>query len=151
MNSFFTQVIRLNFKVLPQQIGHCADGTLRCKYQLALMMDEFAIMGRKEIMETVPALTRRAGLRYFLIFQGKDQVRATYPSYFVTLKTDTGERTVWGVGLEPAMQNRQLKADDQMPLKGHGTQPVVIRRLLKTGVPIRKPPAGGNGQRLRTT
>jgi hypothetical protein len=28
------------------------------------------------------------------------------PSYFVTLKTDAGERTVWGVGLEPAMQDK---------------------------------------------
>jgi type IV secretion system protein VirD4 len=41
-------------------------------------MDEFAIMGRMEIMETAPALTRGAGLRFFLIFQGKDQIRATY-------------------------------------------------------------------------
>jgi type IV secretion system protein VirD4 len=78
MNLFFTQAIRLNSKVLPEQGGHCADGTLRYKYQLALMMDEFAIMGRMEIMETAPALTRGAGLRFFLIFQGKDQIRATY-------------------------------------------------------------------------
>jgi type IV secretion system protein VirD4 len=78
MNLFFTQAIRLNSKVLPEQGGHCADGTLRLKYQLALMMDEFAIMGRMEIMETAPALTRGAGLRFFLIFQGKDQIRATY-------------------------------------------------------------------------
>lgn len=78
MNLFFTQAIRLNSKVLPEQGGHCADGTLRYKYQLALMMDEFAIMGRMEIMETAPALTRGAGLRFFLIFQGKDQIRAVY-------------------------------------------------------------------------
>lgn len=78
MNLFFTQAIRLNSKVLPEQGGHCPDGTLRLKYQLALMMDEFAIMGRMEIMETAPALTRGAGLRFFLIFQGKDQIRATY-------------------------------------------------------------------------
>jgi len=78
MNLFFTQAIRLNSKVLPEQGGHCADGTLRYKYQLALLMDEFAIMGRMEIMETAPALTRGAGLRYFLIFQGKDQIRAVY-------------------------------------------------------------------------
>lgn len=78
MNLFFTQAIRLNSKVLPEQGGHCADGTLRYKYQLALLMDEFAIMGRMEIMETAPALTRGAGLRFFLIFQGKDQIRATY-------------------------------------------------------------------------
>ncbi|NJP03492.1 type IV secretory system conjugative DNA transfer family protein [Pseudomonas sp. hsmgli-8] len=78
MNLFFTQAIRLNSKVLPEQGGHCADGTLRYKYQLALLMDEFAIMGRMEIMETAPALTRGAGLRFFLIFQGKDQIRAIY-------------------------------------------------------------------------
>lgn len=78
MNLFFTQAIRQNSKVLPEQGGNCADGTLRFKYQLFLSMDEFAIMGRMAIMETAPALTRGAGLRYLLIFQGKDQVRAIY-------------------------------------------------------------------------
>lgn len=76
MNLFFTQAIRQNSKVLPEQGGHCADGTLKFKYQLTLLMDELAIMGRMEIMETAPALTRGAGLRYMIIFQGKDQVRA---------------------------------------------------------------------------
>lgn len=78
MNLFFTQAIRQNSKPLPEHGGHCPDGTLRYKYQLALLMDEFAIMGRMEIMETAPALTRGAGLRYFIIFQGKDQIRAVY-------------------------------------------------------------------------
>jgi type IV secretion system protein VirD4 len=78
MNLFFTQVIRQNSDVLPEQGGHCADGTLRYKYQLLVNMDEFAIMGRMAIMETAPALTRGAGLRYGIIFQGKDQVRAIY-------------------------------------------------------------------------
>lgn len=78
MNLFFTQAIRLNAKVLPEQGGWCDDGTLIYKYQLALLMDEFAIMGRMEIMETAPALTRGAGLRYLLVFQGKDQIRAIY-------------------------------------------------------------------------
>ncbi|EGH19195.1 conjugal transfer protein, partial [Pseudomonas savastanoi pv. glycinea str. race 4] len=35
MNLFFTQAIRLNSTVIPEQGGHCADGTLRYKYQLA--------------------------------------------------------------------------------------------------------------------
>ncbi|MGP5367275.1 type IV secretory system conjugative DNA transfer family protein [Pseudomonas helleri] len=78
MNLFFTQAIRQNSKILPEQGGHCPDGTLRYKYQLFLLMDEFAIMGRMEIMETAPALTRGAGLRYLIIFQGKDQIRAVY-------------------------------------------------------------------------
>lgn len=78
MNLFFTQAIRENSRVLPEQGGHCADGTLRLKYQVLLSMDEYAIMGRMAIMETAPALTRGAGLRYLLIFQGKDQIRAIY-------------------------------------------------------------------------
>ncbi|RMO87446.1 hypothetical protein ALQ32_200153 [Pseudomonas syringae pv. tagetis] len=78
MNLFFTQAIRLNSKVIPEQGGHCPDGTLRYKYQLGLLMDELAIMGRIEILETAPALTRGAGLRFFFIFQGKDQLRAIY-------------------------------------------------------------------------
>lgn len=68
----------MNADVLPEQGGWCDDGTLIYKYQLALLMDEFAIMGRMEIMGTAPALTRGAGLRYLLVFQGKDQIRAIY-------------------------------------------------------------------------
>lgn len=76
MNLFFTQAIQQNSKILPEQGGHCADGSLRLKYQVLFLIDEIAIMGRMEIMETAPALTRGAGLRYLIIFQGKDQMRA---------------------------------------------------------------------------
>ncbi|WP_324729653.1 type IV secretory system conjugative DNA transfer family protein, partial [Pseudomonas chlororaphis] len=76
MNLFFTQAIQLNSKVMPEQGGHCADGSLKLKYQVLFLIDEIAIMGRMEIMETAPALTRGAGLRYLIIFQGKDQMRA---------------------------------------------------------------------------
>ena len=54
-------------------------------------------------------------------------------SYFVTLKTDAGERTVWGVGLEPAMQDKDLKAGDQVRLQDHGTQPVVVQEVSEDG------------------
>jgi type IV secretion system protein VirD4 len=76
MNLFFTQAIQQNSKTLPEQGGNCADGSLRLKYQVLFLIDEIAIMGRMEIMETAPALTRGAGLRYLIIFQGKDQMRA---------------------------------------------------------------------------
>lgn len=76
MNLFFTQAIQQNSKVLPEQGGHCADGSLRLKHQVLFLIDEIAIMGRMEIMETAPALTRGAGLRYLIIFQGKDQLRS---------------------------------------------------------------------------
>lgn len=76
MNLFFTQAIQQNSDILPEQGGHCDDGTLRLKYQVLFLIDEIAIMGRMEIMETAPALTRGAGLRYIIIFQGKDQMRS---------------------------------------------------------------------------
>lgn len=76
MNMFFTQAIQQNSKVLPQKGGHCEDGSLRLKYQVLFVMDEIAIMGRIEVMETGPALTRGAGLRYLIIFQSKDQMRS---------------------------------------------------------------------------
>ncbi|PLY35833.1 conjugal transfer protein [Pectobacterium carotovorum] len=74
MNLFFSQAIRENSKVLPEQGGHCEDGSLRLKYQVLCLKDEFAVMGRIEVMETAPALTRGAGLRYIIIFQNKSQV-----------------------------------------------------------------------------
>lgn len=76
MNLFFTQAIQQNTEVLPEQGGHCADGTLRLKHQVLFVIDEIAIMGRIEVMEIAPALTRGAGLRYLIIFQGKDQLRS---------------------------------------------------------------------------
>jgi type IV secretion system protein VirD4 len=48
-------------------------------------MDELTIIGRIEILEAAPALTRGAGLRFFILL-GKDQIRATY-----------GEETVNGI------------------------------------------------------
>ncbi|MGJ6056317.1 type IV secretory system conjugative DNA transfer family protein, partial [Pseudomonas aeruginosa] len=63
-------------KVLPEQGGHCADGSLRLKHQLLFLIDEIAVMGRMEVMETAPALMRGAGLRFLIIFQSKDQLRA---------------------------------------------------------------------------
>lgn len=80
MNIFFSQAIRENSKVLPEQGGHVEldDGNmaLRLRYQVLFLMDEFAEMKRVEVMETVPALTRGARLRYLIIFQNKSQVNA---------------------------------------------------------------------------
>ncbi|OSK14540.1 conjugal transfer protein [Escherichia coli M056] len=78
MNLFFSQAIRENSKVLPEQGGHVEldDGrmALRLRYQVLFLMDEFAVMKRIEVMETAPALTRGAGLRYLIIFQNKSQI-----------------------------------------------------------------------------
>nr|WP_246231504.1 LPD7 domain-containing protein [Pseudomonas quercus] len=54
-------------------------------------------------------------------------------SYFVTVKTDTGDRTVWGVGLEDAMQDADLSRGDQVRLEDHGTRPVVVQEVMEDG------------------
>jgi len=74
MNLFYSQAIRENSKVLPEHGGNCEDGSLRLKYQLLFLMNEFAIMKRIEVMETAPALSRGAGLRFLIIFQNEMQL-----------------------------------------------------------------------------
>ena len=54
-------------------------------------------------------------------------------SYFVTLKTDVGERTVWGVGLEEAMNASDLARGDQVRLEDRGTRPVVVQEVAEDG------------------
>lgn len=76
MNLFYSQSIRENSKVLPEHGGHCEDGSLRLKYQVLFLINEFAVMKRMEVMETAPALTRGAGLRFIIIFQAKSQLSA---------------------------------------------------------------------------
>ena len=54
-------------------------------------------------------------------------------SYFVTLKTDAGERTLWGVGLADAMAESDLTPGDQVRLEDHGTRPVVVQEVAEDG------------------
>lgn len=74
MNLFYSQAIRENSKVMPERGGNCEDGSLRLKYQVLFLMNEFAIMKRIEVMETAPALSRGAGLRFIIIFQNEMQL-----------------------------------------------------------------------------
>ncbi|HAS8353306.1 TPA: type IV secretory system conjugative DNA transfer family protein [Vibrio vulnificus] len=76
MNLFYSQAIGANSKVLPEHGGHDEKGNLIYRYQVLFLIDEFAVMGVIEKMKTAPALTRGAGLRYLIIFQGKAQIRA---------------------------------------------------------------------------
>ncbi|MEA9446216.1 type IV secretory system conjugative DNA transfer family protein [Candidatus Fukatsuia symbiotica] len=76
MNLFYSQAIAANSKILPEYGGNNPDGTLIYQYQVLFLMDEFAVMGVIEKMKTALALTRGAGLRYLIIFQGKAQLRA---------------------------------------------------------------------------
>ncbi|KPX86919.1 LPD7 domain-containing protein [Pseudomonas meliae] len=55
-------------------------------------------------------------------------------SYFVTLKPEGGRpRTVWGVGLEDAMKDSNLKQGDQVRLEDLGTRPVVVQVIEEDG------------------
>lgn len=64
-------------------------------------------------------------------YQHKDDKQM---SYFVTLKPEGGKpRTVWGVGLEDAMKDSNLKQGDQVRLEDLGTQPVVVQVIEEDG------------------
>lgn len=63
-------------------------------------------------------------------YQHKDDKQM---SYFVTLKTDKGERTLWGVGLDDAMNDSDLQRGDQVRLEDLGTRPVVVQEVAEDG------------------
>lgn len=60
------------------------------------------------------------------------------PSYFATVRTDAGERTVWGVGLADALQDERFSAGDLVRLEDHGTQPVTVEVLAEDGNTVEK-------------
>lgn len=55
------------------------------------------------------------------------------PSYFVSLKTQDGEKTLWGVGLKDAMAAHKLKPGERISLIDLGTQPVTVARRQPDG------------------
>lgn len=66
-NLFFSQLIDLNTNELPQE-NH------ELKYQCALVMDEFAAIGKLDIVDTANAFIAGYNLRLMLIFQGMSQL-----------------------------------------------------------------------------
>jgi len=54
-------------------------------------------------------------------------------SYFVTLKTDAGERTVWGVALAEVMEKASLVPGEQIRLEDKGTVPVTVQKIELDG------------------
>ena len=59
-------------------------------------------------------------------------------SYFVTLKTDAGERTIWGVALAEAMEHANVEPGEQLRLEDLGTQPVVVQEIAADGTVTEK-------------
>lgn len=71
VNLFFSQLITVNTKVLPEH-----DETL--KYQCLLMLDEFTSIGRVSIIEKSIAFTAGYNLRYMLIYQDDAQLESKH-------------------------------------------------------------------------
>lgn len=71
LNLFFSQLINLNTKVLPE-----ADDAL--KYQCLVLLDEFTALGRVEIVQKSVAYIAGYNMRLMLIFQNKGQAEHYY-------------------------------------------------------------------------
>jgi hypothetical protein len=54
-------------------------------------------------------------------------------SFFIVLKTDTGTRTLWGAGLEKALQEKNAQVGQAVVLEDLGTTPVTIREPVGDG------------------
>lgn len=71
VNLFFSQVINLNTRELPQ-------GNPQLKYQCLLLMDEFTSIGKVDIIASAVAFMAGYNLRLLPIIQSKAQLDATY-------------------------------------------------------------------------
>ncbi|WP_163598181.1 type IV secretory system conjugative DNA transfer family protein [Moraxella catarrhalis] len=71
LNVFFSQLINLNTRVLPEQ-----DPSL--KYQCLVLLDEFTALGRVGIIQKAVAYIAGYNMRLLLIFQSKSQVEDAY-------------------------------------------------------------------------
>jgi type IV secretion system protein VirD4 len=71
LNLFFSQLINLNTRVLPEQ-----DRSL--KYQCLVLLDEFTALGYVEIVNKAVAYIAGYNMRLMLIFQDKSQAEKYY-------------------------------------------------------------------------
>lgn len=61
------------------------------------------------------------------------------PSYFVTVKTDSGHRTLWGVGLADVMQQTPFNPGDRLRIEDKGSVSVMLQLQQTDGSFIEKP------------
>lgn len=71
LNLFFSQLINLNTRVLPEQ-----DASL--KYQCLVLLDEFTALGRVDIIQKSVAYIAGYNMRLMLIFQNRGQAEQYY-------------------------------------------------------------------------
>ncbi|RWR26384.1 conjugative relaxase [Sinirhodobacter populi] len=83
-----------------------------------------------ELRETTLKLPRPEGILGTLLNHGAAPYRheeGKKESYFVTLATDRGEKTLWGVGLAEAMQRSAARPGDHIALRVVAGAPVKVR------------------------
>jgi hypothetical protein len=94
-----------------------------------------------ETASQVPAPANRKVIEGQLLAHGAAPYKhhaESQASYFVTLKTDAGERTLWGVALAEAMEHSGVKPGEQLRLEDLGTQPVVVQEVAADGTVTEK-------------
>lgn len=88
MNLFFSQLIDLNTKVLPDQ-----DKSL--KYQCLLMMDEFTSLGYMGVIEKGVSFIAGYGMRLLLIFQSRGQLKISYEKSASTILENVNGKAIF--------------------------------------------------------
>lgn len=107
MNLFFSQLIDLNTKVLPEQ-----DPSL--KYQCLLLLDEFTSLGYMGVIEKGVSFIAGYGLRLLLIFQNREQGNIAYPKGFGTILSNINGKAVFA-------PNELVDARDYSEMLGYQT------------------------------
>lgn len=117
------------------------DGDALTPHEQTVLDNSRAILNSKALGEQFTEAALReleAKLRGERVYIGEviDHGRASYQfdknntdSYFVTLKTRTGEQLVWGKGLAEAMQDRRI--GEQIVLQNVGKRDVIVQENVR--------------------
>lgn len=114
LNLFFSQLVSLNTRVLPQQ-----DPALR--FQCLLVNDEFAAMGRVVVIAAAAAYLAGYGLRLLTVVQAMSQLDAVYGDKEArTFATNHGLQILFA-------PREQRDAEEYSAMLGHFTQRATSR------------------------
>ncbi|WP_426120582.1 LPD7 domain-containing protein, partial [Pseudomonas sp. PSRC3] len=86
--------------------------------------------------EAVPVVVDRSIVAGELVAHGPADYKGdpnNGPSYYVTLNTEAGEKTVWGVALKDAMAEHEFAQGDRIKLKDLGREAVTIPKEQADG------------------
>lgn len=79
LNLFFSQLLSENLQLLPEQTKHLPDDHPdKLRYQCLLLLDEFAAMGKMEVIEKGVAFIAGYNMRLLAIYQNNAQLAQLY-------------------------------------------------------------------------